>query len=93
MFGVELFVISVRDGSGSFGVGMFCRASMVEDVGVFSPRIAFSGGRFTLGVGVPERVGLLSGDLVSKSNIGVRGSRSGELPGVRPLSREPSAST
>lgn len=67
----------------------------MEDVGVFSPSIALSGGRLPLGVGVavPGRVGLLSGDRLSISYPGVRGRRSGELPGVLPRSNEPSAST
>lgn len=90
-----MFVMFEREGSVSFGVGMFCKASIVEDVGVFSPRIAFKGGRLVPGVGVPaaERVGLLSGDLFSNSNPGVRGNLSGDLPGDLSRSRDPSTST
>lgn len=75
---VDPFVMFERELSRSLGLGMFCSASRVAEVGVFSPRIAFGGclveGRrlgisrpksFPLGVGVPERVGLLSGDLFS----------------------------
>ena len=75
---VDPFVMFERGFSRSLGVGMFCRANRVAEVGVFSPRIAFGGclmdGRrlgisrpksLELGVGVPERVGLLSGDLIS----------------------------
>ena len=103
MFETELFVILEREVSDSFGVGMFCNASIVADGGVFSPRIAFGGGRrrlgvslpFGVGVAVPERVGLLSGDEFSKSKLCVRSNRSGDfsgdLDGV--LSRDPSAST
>lgn len=74
---------------------MFCNANIVADGGVFSPKIAFGGGlvvglRFgvslakslALEVGVPDRVGLLSGDLLSYSKAGVRiflsGDRSGD---------------
>lgn len=75
---VDPFVMFERELSRSLGVGMFCIASRVAEVGVFSPRIAFGGGLVDgrrLGisrpkslepdVGVPERVGLLSGDLFS----------------------------
>lgn len=73
-----MFVILESDVSESFGIDMFCNANIVADGGVFSPRIAFGGGRvvgrrfgvslaksLALGVGVPDRVGLLSGDLLS----------------------------
>ena len=92
-----------RELSFSLGVAIFCRASIVEDGGVFSPRIALSGGRdvgrrlgvslpksFPIGVDVPDRVGLLSGDLFSQSNPDVRGVLSGDLSGD--LSSDPSAS-
>ena len=62
----------------SFGAGMFWIASMVAEGGVFSPNIGLTGDRgvglkigvslpksLVLGVGVPDRVELLSGDLVS----------------------------
>ena len=89
----------------SFGVGIFCNASMVADGGVFSPRIALGGGRrrlgvslpFGVGVGVavPDRVGLLSGDVFSISKLCARDNRSGNLSGDRvgDLSRDPRAST
>ena len=103
MFGIELLVMLEREVSDSFGVGIFCNASIVADGGVFSPRIAFGGGRRRLGVSlprgvgvaVPERVGLLSGDVFSKSKLCVRSNRSGDLSGdlVGVLSRDPSAST
>lgn len=93
-----------RELSVSFGVGMFCNASIVADGGVFSPRMAFGGGRrrlgvslpFGVGVGVavPDRVGLLSGDVFSISKLCARDNRSGNLSGERvgDLSRDPSAS-
>lgn len=75
---VDPFVMFERELSRSLEVGMFCRASRVAEVGVFSPSMAFGGGlvdgrklgisrlkSLALGVGVPERVGLLSGDLFS----------------------------
>ena len=101
--GVALFVILVREVSVSFGVGMFCNASIVADGGVFSPKMAFGGGLRRLGVSlplgvgvaVPERVGLLSGETFSKSKLCARGSRSGDRSGdlVGDLSRDPSTST
>ena len=103
MFGVELFVILEREVSSSFGVGMFCNASIVADGGVFSPKMALGGGRrrlgvslpFGVGVAVPDRVGLLSGDMFSISKLCVRDKRSGNLSGdlVGDLSRDPNAST
>ena len=103
IFGVELLVMFERDVSVSFGVGIFCNASIVADGGVFSPRIAFGGGRrrlgvslpFGVGVAVPERVGLLSGDMFSISKLCARDNRSGNLSGdlVGDLSRDPSTST
>ena len=87
----ELLVILDKEVSVSLGVGVFCRASIIDDGGVFSPNIAFGGGldvgrrtgvslatSFALGVGVPVRVGLFSGDLFSKSKPGVRGILSSE---------------
>lgn len=75
----------------SFGVGVFCKANKVADGGVFSPRMALGGGldvgrrlgvslpkSLPPGVGVPDRVGLLSRDLFSLSNVDVRDSRSGD---------------
>lgn len=75
----------------SLGVGVCCKASIVADGGVFSPKIAFGGGldvgrklgvslpkSLPPGVGVPDRVGLLSGDLFSLSNVDPRDSRSGD---------------
>lgn len=107
MFGVERLVMFERDVSSYFGVAMFLRASIVEDGGVFSPRIGLGGGlvdrmlfslpkSLPLGVGVPDLVasdlvGLLSGDRFSKSKPGVRGSLSGDLSGD--LLRDPKAST
>lgn len=94
-----------RELSVSFGVGIFCNASIVADGGVFSPRMALGGGRrrlgvslaFGVGVGVavPDRVGLLSGDMFSISKLRARDTRSGNLSGDRvgDLSRDPSAST
>ena len=94
-----------REVSVSFGVGIFCNASIVADGGVFSPRMAFGGGRrrlgvslpfgVGLGVAVPDRVGLLSGDMLSISKLCARDNRSGNLSGDRvgDLSRDPSAST
>ena len=94
-----------REVSVSFGVGIFCNASMVADGGVFSPRMAFGGGRrrlgvslpFVVGVGVavPGRVGLLSGEIFSISKLCARDNRSDSLSGDRvgDLSRDPSAST
>ena len=83
----------------SLGVGVFCKASMVADVGELSPRIAFGGGRVAgrklgvsllqsrmLGVGVPDLVGLLSGDLFS-SKVDARDALSGDRSGDRALSR------
>lgn len=103
MFGVELFVMFEREVSVSLGVGMFCNASIVADGGVFSPSMAFGGGRrrlgvslpFGVGVAVPDRVGLLSGDVLSISKLCVRDKRSGNLSGdlVGDLSRDPSTST
>ena len=103
MVGVELLVMLEREVSISFGVGIFCKASIVADGGVFSPRMAFGGGRrrlgvslpFGVGVAVPDRVGLLSGDRFSRSKLCTRGSRSGDLSGdlAGDLSRDPSAST
>lgn len=103
IFGVELLVMLEREVSGSFGVGKFCNASIVADGGVFSPKMAFGGGRrrlgvsrpFGVGVAVPDRVGLLSGDRFSRSKLCVRGNRSGDLSGdlAGDLSRDPSAST
>ena len=105
MFGVELLVILEREVSVSFGVGIFCNASIVADGGVFSPNIALGGGLrrlgvslpFGVGVGVtvPDRVGLLSGDVFSKSKLCARGNRSGDLSGdlAGDLSRDPNAST
>ena len=65
---------------------------MVADVGLFSPRIALGGGlqvgrrlgvslakSLMLEVGVPERVGLLSGDLFSLSNVDERDNLSGDF--------------
>lgn len=104
-FGVELLVMLERDVSVSFGVGLFCNASIVAEGGVFSPKMAFGGGRrrlevsvpFGAGVGVfvPERVGLLSGDWFSRSKLCVRSNRSGDLSGdlTGDLSRDPSTST
>ncbi len=92
MVGVEPFVISTS-GELSFGVAIFCIASIVEDGGVFSPRIGLKGGLVGLvlvesfltslptGVGVLDRVGLLSGDLFSMSDPNPRGSRSGDFSG------------
>lgn len=103
MVGVELLVMLEREVSISFGVGIFCKASIVAEGGVFSPRMAFGGGRrrlgvslpFGVGVAVPDRVGLLSGDRFSRSKLCTRGSRSGDLSGdlAGDLSRDPSAST
>ena len=93
-------------GSVSFGVAIFCNASIVDEGGVFSPRIGLGGGLRRLGVSFPkslvpgvvvpdfvvsDRVGLLSGDLFSKSKPGVRGSLCGGFSGD--LSRELNAST
>ena len=74
----DVFVMLESEVSKSFGVAIFCNANIVADGGVFSPKIAFGGGlvvgrrlgvslakSFALGVGVPDRVGLLSGDLFS----------------------------
>lgn len=103
MFGVVLLVILEREVSVSFGVGIFCNASIVADGGVFSPRMALGGGRrrlgvslpFGVGVAAPDRVGLLSGDVFSISKLCARGNRSGNLSGdlVGDLSRDPSTST
>lgn len=103
MFGVELLVMLEREVSVSFGVDMFCRASIVAEGGVFSPRMAFGGGRrrlgvslpFGVGVAVPDRVGLFSGDRLSRSKLCVRDNLSGDLSGdhASDLSRDPSAST
>lgn len=98
-FGVELLVILKREVSVSLGVAIFCNASIVADGGVFSPRMALGGGRrrldvslpFGVGVAVPDRVGLLSRDRLSRSKLCARGNRSGDLSGD--LSRDPSAST
>ena len=95
MFGIELLVMFESGASVSLGVTMFCRASIVDEGGVFSPRMGLGGGlvgrmlgvsfpkSLAPGVGVPdlvsERVGLLSGDRFSKSNPGVRGSLSGDF--------------
>ena len=97
---VDPFVMFERELSGSLRVGMFCKASIVADVGVFSPRMAFGGGlvdglrhgvsrsnSLALGVGVPERTGLRSGDLFSLSNVGVRGILSGDRSGDFPPSK------
>lgn len=103
MFEVVLLVILEREVSASFGVGIFCNASIVADGGVFSPRMALGGGRrrfgvslpFGVGVAVPDRVGLLSGDVFPVSKLCARGNRSGNLSGdlVGDLSRDPSTST
>lgn len=101
MVGVDPLVTSAS-GELSFGVAIFWSASIVEDGGVFSPRIALKGGLVGLaldvsfppplptGVGVPERVGLLSGDLFSMSEPKPRKRRSGDFSGD--LSRELNAS-
>lgn len=82
------------------GVAMFCRANIVADGGVFSPRIAL-GPDLALGrrlgmsfsrsllveVGVLERVGLFSGDRFSYSRRGMRPNRSGDRSGDLPFSR------
>lgn len=97
MFGAELLVMFENGASVSLGVTMFCRASIVDEGGVCSPRMGLGGGlagrmlgvsfpkSLAPGVGVPdfvsERVRLLSGDRFSKSNPGVRGSLSGDLSG------------
>ena len=97
MFGVERLVIFERDVSSCFGVAMFFSASIVDEGGVFSPRIGLGGGltdrmlfsrpnSLPLGVGVPDLVasdfvGLLSSDLLSTSKPGVRGNLSGDLSG------------
>lgn len=102
-FGVELLVMLEREVSVSFGVAIFCKASIVAEGGVFSPRMAFGGGRrrlgvslaFAVGVTVPDRLGLFSGDRFSRSKLCTRDSRSGDLSGdlAGDLSRDPSAST
>lgn len=100
MVGVDPFVISERGASVSFGVGIFCNASMVDDGGVFSPKMGFNGGRVDRKVGVsrppsrllggvPDLVGLLSGDRFMESSPSIRGRRSGERSWD--LSRELSA--
>jgi hypothetical protein len=97
--GVELFVIFESGASVSLGVTIFCRASIVDEGGVFSPKIGLGGGlagrmldvsfpeSLAPEVGVPdlvsERVGLLSGERFSKSKPGVRGNLSGDFSGDR----------
>ena len=66
---------------------------MVDEGGVFSPRMGLKDGleRFKLGVslplsfppgvGVPDLVGALSGDRLSRSSPVVRENRSGDLSG------------
>jgi hypothetical protein len=88
---LEPFVMSQREVSTSLGVGVFCKASIVAEGGVFSPRMALKGGldaglrlgasltiSFELPFGCPALVGLLSGTLFSESNAGIRASLSGE---------------
>lgn len=78
----------------SAGTGVFCKASIVAEGGVFSPNMAFGGGLVVgrrpgasrlrsrpFGVGVPDLVGLRSGDLFSLSNVEVRDNRSGDPKG------------
>ena len=93
MCGVEPLVMSASEESESFGVAMFCRASIVDEGGVFSPRMGLNEGLeglrlgvslpFSLppGVGVPDFVGLFSGERFSKSNPDAREKRSGDLSG------------
>lgn len=89
--GLELLVIFANELSISLGVVVSRKASKVADGGVFSPKIAFGGGldvgrrlgvsllkSLPPGVGVPDRVGLLSGDLFSLSNVNARDRRSGD---------------
>ena len=100
-----LVMLESGGGSVSFGVAIFCSASIVDEGGVFSPRIGLGGGLRKLGVSFPkslapgvvvpdfvvsDRVGLLSGDLFSKSKPGVRGNLCGDFSGD--LSRELNAS-
>ena len=92
-----------REVSESFGAGIFCKASIVAEGGVFSPRIAFGGGleflklscRLGVGVAVPDRVPPFSGDRASRSDAGVRSSLSGDLSGdlAGERSRDPKTST
>lgn len=97
---VEEFVIVDNGLSKLAGVGIFCKANIVADGGVFSPRIAL-GPDLALGrrlgmsrskslqveVGVLDRVGLFSGDRVSYSRRGMRPNRSGERSGDLEFSR------
>ena len=73
---------------------------MVADGGVFSPRIAFSGGldclkldvspreSLPLGVGVFDRSDIFRGDPFSFSKPAVRGARSGDFSGDGVLSSD-----
>ena len=90
--------MSSRDPSVSFGVCIFCNASIVDDGGVFSPKMGFSGGLVGFKVGVsrslplpldgdvPDLVGLFSGERFSKSSVKGLENLSGDLSGD--LSRE-----
>ena len=92
VLGLEELVTSERGVSVSFGTAIFCRASIVAEVGAFSPKMALSGGLegrldVSFGVSRPEGVGVLdrpdhlSGDRFSISNPGVRGALSGDFSG------------
>lgn len=91
----EVLVMFDRGGSES-REDIDCRASIVADGGVFSPRIAFGPERvvgrsdgvslkksLVDGVGVPTRVGEFSGELIrSFSRL-----KAGGVPGIRPAGR------
>ena len=81
---------------------MFCKASIVADGGVFSPRMGRSvylligrplgvsrAGSLAGGVGELDLAGLFSGDLLSFSaTVGVRGTRSGDFSGDLPCRKK-----
>lgn len=84
---------SVCEVSTSLGVPMFCNANIVDDGGVFSPRIGLNEGLERLKLGVsppfalfagveaPDLVGLLTDDRSLLLDSDARENRSGDLSG------------
>ena len=89
--GVDSFVMSTSGLLVSFGVAMFCNANMVDEGGVFSPSMGFSGdldlldgvSSLALNEGVLALVGLRSGVRLPASIARLRENLSGERSGER----------